>query len=51
MKYFEIATRWNQAEIMILIHLQALSIQSWFSKKIEPRFEVLEWLSLKHLIS
>ena len=29
MKYFEFSTRWNQAEIMILIRLPAISIQSY----------------------
>ena len=30
MKYFEFSTRWNQAEFMISIRLEATSIQSWF---------------------
>ena len=29
MKYFEFSTRWNQAEMMIPIRLQAILIQSW----------------------
>ena len=29
MKYFQFSTRWNQAEFMILLCLQAVSIQSW----------------------
>ena len=33
MKYFEFTTRWNQAEIMILIRLGAISIQSWLLLK------------------
>ena len=33
MKYFEFSTKWNQAEIMIPIRLQAISIQSWLLLK------------------
>ena len=30
MKYFEFSTRWNLAEFMIPVHLEATLIQSWF---------------------
>ena len=33
MKYFEFSTKWNQAEFMIPIRLEATSIQSWFVQK------------------